>query len=363
MENKKIDDLRCDLDEIDDKIVELLNQRIEKASQIGASKAEASNSQVFIPEREAAVLERLATKSCKNLDAKSLEEIYREIFSVCRKVQFGGKVCVLGEKHGWVNASALNRFGTASEIMVGENFDDFMSLMAHGRGNLGFVPVTPDHGEYRRNIYEALLSRRLSVCEQFELKPEFALVSNRARELSEAQEICVTNETLKFFDKFLVSLSFDLKINICRSMSEVLETLGSINPVAAILPAAMLKLFPELILLQRDLFSDRLGNIKFFSVTTGQAAPMKPGCRMILLFVLNRFEDKFSEICSIMSSCKTKVVDVQKLSFGNKPLESILVAEIIIPEDTGTIETMLKELEANSFIVTCAGVYPFVAAD
>lgn len=99
MENKKIDDLRSELDEIDDRIVDLLDQRVARAVLVGEAKAAAGISQVFVPEREAEILKRLGCKPLKHIRIKELEKIYREIFSVCRKVQTGDKVCAPGKKH------------------------------------------------------------------------------------------------------------------------------------------------------------------------------------------------------------------------------------------------------------------------
>lgn len=98
MKNRKLDDLRAEIDEIDDRIVDLLDQRVAKAALVGAAKMAAGLSQVFVPEREAVILQRLGRKPLKNIKAKELEKIYRQIFSVCRKVQANDKIPALAKK-------------------------------------------------------------------------------------------------------------------------------------------------------------------------------------------------------------------------------------------------------------------------
>lgn len=82
----KINDLRNEIDNIDDKILELLNQRAEYARQIALIKQE-KNSAVEVPEREKAILDRLKSGNKGFLDEEAIENIFKEIIIQMKNLQ------------------------------------------------------------------------------------------------------------------------------------------------------------------------------------------------------------------------------------------------------------------------------------
>ena len=81
---KNIEDLRVNIDKVDDEIIKLLNERMEYVKKIGELK-NASGGHIYRPEREKAIISRLESIASKNLDRKAIEAIYFEIFSICKK--------------------------------------------------------------------------------------------------------------------------------------------------------------------------------------------------------------------------------------------------------------------------------------
>lgn len=91
--NKPVDDpkakigvLRDTIDEIDEKILDLINQRLLLAAQIGAFKKQ-SGVQITDSEREKEVMNRLLEKNRGPLVANSLRHIFEAIIAEGRNVQ------------------------------------------------------------------------------------------------------------------------------------------------------------------------------------------------------------------------------------------------------------------------------------
>ena len=81
-----IEDWRRKIDEIDRKLVELLNERSKCAIEIGKLKR-ALNLGVYDPEREREVLQRIKEVNGGPLDSERLQRLFERIIDECRQVE------------------------------------------------------------------------------------------------------------------------------------------------------------------------------------------------------------------------------------------------------------------------------------
>ncbi|MFO7871420.1 MAG: chorismate mutase [Kiritimatiellia bacterium] len=97
----KVEDLRTDIDGIDEKLVELLNERARKALSIGERKRQ-EGAPVQDVRREKEVLARIREMNNGPLSAEAIERIYREILTVCCEIQEedGGRMTDDGGQSG-----------------------------------------------------------------------------------------------------------------------------------------------------------------------------------------------------------------------------------------------------------------------
>jgi len=81
-----ISSLRTKIDTIDEQIVELLSERANLALDIGAAKLQEQLS-LYSPEREEAILSRIAAMNHGPLPNKDIREIFALIIKSCRELQ------------------------------------------------------------------------------------------------------------------------------------------------------------------------------------------------------------------------------------------------------------------------------------
>jgi len=97
MENK-LKKLRCEIDSIDNKILELLNKRMEIVKKVGELK-NTTNAPIYRPEREKEIIERLTNISKKEggiLGKDEIEAIFLEIFAISRGLERKERIAFLG---------------------------------------------------------------------------------------------------------------------------------------------------------------------------------------------------------------------------------------------------------------------------
>lgn len=91
-----IADWRKKIDEIDQRLVEMLNRRAEAAQEIGRLKRDAQLP-VYEPDRERIVLNRVQESNHGPLHHRHLLQIYERIMDVMRNIQ---KDEIVGKDHG-----------------------------------------------------------------------------------------------------------------------------------------------------------------------------------------------------------------------------------------------------------------------
>ena len=81
-----IDEWRRKIDEIDKKLLELLNERSKCAIEIGKIKR-TRNLSLYDPERERKILERIKEANSGPLDGDALERLFERIIDECRHIE------------------------------------------------------------------------------------------------------------------------------------------------------------------------------------------------------------------------------------------------------------------------------------
>ena len=81
-----IEDWRKRIDEIDRKLLDLLNERSRCAIEIGKLKR-AENVRVYDPEREREILQRVKAENKGPLDEEGLQRLFERVIDECRRIE------------------------------------------------------------------------------------------------------------------------------------------------------------------------------------------------------------------------------------------------------------------------------------
>jgi len=140
MDDKKLNELRAIVDKYDDMIFEALDKRMSLVREIGKHKTK-SNSAIYRPERERAIIERLSAKKSQYLDTHTLEAIYQEIFAISRNLELPEKVAFLGPIGSFCHQAAEGRFGAMSEYIPLQTISAVFEALSRKQAKYGVVPL------------------------------------------------------------------------------------------------------------------------------------------------------------------------------------------------------------------------------
>jgi chorismate mutase / prephenate dehydratase len=136
----QLTELRHQIDQLDTQLLELLNARMELVAEIGKLKR-TSNTSIYRPEREKAIIDRLVTANSGRLNKAAIEAIFLEIFAVSRNIEMPEKVAYLGPEGSFTHQAAEKRFGGVSEYIALSNIKAVFEAVETGRVRFGVVPI------------------------------------------------------------------------------------------------------------------------------------------------------------------------------------------------------------------------------
>ena len=104
--------IREKIDALDKQLVELLNQRLALAAEIGKVKRSAGG-QIYVAEREDAVLRKVTSQNEGPIKNEALRAIYREIMSAAIALEKPLMVAYLGPEATNTHSAALKKYGAS----------------------------------------------------------------------------------------------------------------------------------------------------------------------------------------------------------------------------------------------------------
>jgi chorismate mutase/prephenate dehydratase len=138
--------LRRDIDEIDDRLHDLLMQRSQLTARVQAAKG--ANGALFLrPGREAQILRRLLARHQGPLRRVALARLWRELVTGLYHLQGGLNVALYGGSHPlplW--EAARGHFGVATPIAVYEDMPGVLGAVSGSSTTIGVLPA-PEEGE------------------------------------------------------------------------------------------------------------------------------------------------------------------------------------------------------------------------
>ncbi len=136
----ELDKLRKKIDEIDQKILKLLNMRTEVVLNVGKTK-QSNKLKVHSPERERALLKRLKELNTGPFPDETLRLIYEEIISASLALQQPLKVSYLGPSATFTHLAARRQFGSSTEYLPESTIKEVFESVNRDKALYGVVPI------------------------------------------------------------------------------------------------------------------------------------------------------------------------------------------------------------------------------
>jgi len=171
--------VRARIDALDRQMLELVNERAERAREVAEIKRAAGETDNFArPEREARLLRELTERNPGPLDAGAVGRIFREIISGCLALEQQLRVAYLGPAGTFTQAAVQKHFGRSIETRPLGAIDEVFREVAAGSAQFGVVPVENSTEGMVTHTLDVFPQSNLRICGEVLLRVHHHLVSN-----------------------------------------------------------------------------------------------------------------------------------------------------------------------------------------
>jgi chorismate mutase/prephenate dehydratase len=136
----ELNELRKKIDEIDRKILDLLNRRTEVVLEVGKTK-QSKHLKIHSPERERSLLKKLREQNTGPFPDETLQLIYEEIISASLAMQQPMKIAYLGPSATFTHLAATRQFGSSMEYLPESTIKEVFEAVSRDHAQYGVVPV------------------------------------------------------------------------------------------------------------------------------------------------------------------------------------------------------------------------------
>ena len=346
---------RDQIDEIDAKILQLMNQRLNAAQSIGAIKEKLDEPAFYRPEREAQVLRRLQGINTGLMDDAAIESLFREIMSITRGTEAGLSVSILGPAGTYSEAAARHHFGSSIEIKDFATMDDIFKSTEAGHTNFSVVPIENSTEGGVTGTLDRMTTTNLVICGEINLPIHHHLLSN-ANDVSAIKKVYAHTQSLGQCKGWLDSHCPDAeRIPVGSNADGAKKVMG--KPDSAAIAGAVAGQRYELASLGANI-EDEPGNTTRFLVLSDRATPPSGQDKTSLLLSCR---SRPGALLHLLQPLLDDQIDMTKIESRPSKVglwEYVFFVDILGHQDEPNIANALSKLEREAGLFKNLGSYP-----
>lgn len=175
---------RTEIDQIDQQLLRLLNERATHAMAIGEIKIANGDTEMYRPEREAQVLANYMEKNQGPIPDQEIARLFREIMSTCLSLEKPLEIAFLGPEKTFSELAARKQFGGSANLLPQATIPEVFRAVETGLVDFGIVPVENSTEGAVNLTLDCFAQTLLSICGETTLRIHQNLISSAVDEKS-----------------------------------------------------------------------------------------------------------------------------------------------------------------------------------
>jgi len=350
----ELEKLRREIDEIDNKIVELLNKRAEIVINIAHIKRN-EKAKFYSPEREREILERLTSLSEGSFPNDTLKVIYREILSASLSLEEPLKVACLGPLATFTHLSALRHFGSSASFLPVESIKSVFDAVDSGKAEFGVVPI--------ENSNEGVISYTLDMFMDYDLKVAAEVMLEITHNLLSKSGNKTKIEKVYSFSPATVQCRRWLESNLsgipiieATSTAKAAELASQDDKAAAIASELAAKVY-DLHFVEKNI-GDSKHNFTRFLVISKEYTQKTGRDKTSIMFSIKDKPGALHDILSPFKKSKINLTKIESRPSKRKAWEYIFFVDMEGHIDDRKVRKAIDSIKDNCLYVKILGSYP-----
>ncbi len=353
-----IDDIRQQIDAIDERILDLLEERAKLAADAGAAKRAAGQT-LYDPEREQRVLARLealhAERGATQFPKSSLRPVFREIISACLSLEQPMNVAFFGPAGTFTHMAALSFFGLAVRYVEATTIPGVFDAVTRGTVAYGVVPIENSTEGAVTFTLDSLLDSRLMIRSEIVLDISQCLVGRHA-ELGRIQRVYSHPQALAQCRGWLAQNLPHAQLVVSPSTSAAAREVAADEGAAAVSSRLAAELSGLLVI--REGIQDRVQNATRFVVIATEDAPPTGRDKTSLVFSTRHERGALKHVLEIFEQQGVNLTRIESRPAPDKLWEYVFFTDIEGHRSDPAIARAIERLSEKSAMVRLLGSYP-----
>ncbi len=352
--DSSLDELRDRIDEIDARILELLNERIGHAIQIGEIKRDEGKA-FYVPSREKAVLEKLQQANKGPFPDAALKVIYREIMSASLSLELPLKVSFLGPNATFTHQACIQHFGSSAELIPQKGIGYVFDEVEKGRSDFGVVPVENSNEGMVTHTLDRFVDFSALICGEIFLPVSHCLINTSGR-FKDIKKIYSHPQPIAQCRKWLAANAPAIPVMDVASTALAAEMAAEDEGVAAIASESAANLYGLEIVESK--IEDNLCNVTRFLVI-GKTLPEKSGFDKTSLLISVKDEPGILyRILEPFSKHDVNLTKIESRPLKKKAWEYVFFLDMEGHQDDDNVKCALSDLKDKCQYMKVLGSYP-----
>ncbi len=259
-----LNELRQQIDEIDQTVLQLINKRAKLAEQVAKTKlATGDDVSFYRPDREALVLRRIQEINQGPLSDDTAAYFFREIMSACLALEKPMQVAFLGPEGTFTQQAVYKHFGHAARTEAVSTIEGIFKAVETGHCDFGVVPIENSTEGVVTHTLDSFNRSPLKICGEVEISIHHNLMSSVAK-LSEIKEIFSHKQSLAQCRQWLEQNLPGIPCTEVNSNAEAARVASTTQDAAAIAGEVAAEIY-ALTILEKNI-EDELNNTTRFVV-------------------------------------------------------------------------------------------------
>ena len=359
-----LDELRAEINSLDDALVELLNRRARLSLAVGEYKAGAGEP-VHRPFREETLLERLALANPGPMSEAQLRAVYRAVLSVSRQLQAPQCIACLGPAGTFSHLAGLAFLGHTADFQLAPNLAAVFEAVSEGECSLGISPLENSlHGSVGQSL-DLFLSQPVHITAEFFYRIKHALLSRESdlgkitTAFSHPQGLAQCGEWLRRNLPAAQAISVESTAKAAHLAAE--------NSHSAAVAHADLAAGLELFVLAQNIADQNHNHTRFVLLAPGRldngaTHPDLPvhgqPAKTSLLFTLPDRPGALASILSIFAQAQINLSKLESRPGKGEDWAYVFFADVAVNLMGAAYERILSDLKRNAHELRILGVYP-----
>ncbi len=348
-----LEKLRKQIDKLDAKLVELLNERVNVAVEIGKTKKE-QGGEVYVPSREKEVFDRISQLNQGGaLPDKSARAIYREIMSAALALESNLRISYLGPPATFTHQAARSKFGASVEYHPAGSIADVFAAVENGNADYGVVPIENSTEGAVTHTFDQFTGTTLKICAEIYLPISLCLMASVPRE--KVSRICTKQEALGQCRRWLNANMSGIEFDAVNSTTLAAE-MASTSDCAAVASQLAAELYGLDVL--ADNIQDVSGNTTRFLVIGKKYGEPTGEDKTSIYFGI---KDDVGALHDALDALKRNGINMSKIESRpskNKAWEYYFFVDFDSHADNPHVKVALEELKEHCAVLTVLGSYP-----